>query len=134
MAPAIPDRLGALTLFVDDLPKAKAFYADVLGFEQVWEDANSAVFDLGPTVLNLLSTGAADALVGAAAVGAPGQGVRSQLTVWVEDTDAACDALLRRGVTLLSGPVDRPWGQRTASFADPAGHLWEVAQTLAPGT
>jgi uncharacterized glyoxalase superfamily protein PhnB len=32
---------------------------------------------------------------------------------------------------LLNGPIDRPWGRRTAAFADPAGHLWEVAQELA---
>jgi uncharacterized glyoxalase superfamily protein PhnB len=30
----------------------------------------------------------------------------------------------------VNGPVDRPWGRRTAAFADPAGHAWEVAQLL----
>jgi len=34
------------------------------------------------------------------------------------------------GVTLLNGPVDRPWGRRTAAFADPSGNVWEVAQIL----
>jgi hypothetical protein len=34
------------------------------------------------------------------------------------------------GVVLLNRPVDRPWGMRTASFTDPAGHIWEVAQDL----
>ncbi|MDQ3782600.1 MAG: VOC family protein, partial [Actinomycetota bacterium] len=29
---------------------------------------------------------------------------------------------------LLNGPVDRPWGVRTASFRDPAGHIWEIAR------
>ena len=33
-------------------------------------------------------------------------------------------------VALLNGPVDRPWGLRTACFADPGGHLWELAQEL----
>jgi uncharacterized glyoxalase superfamily protein PhnB len=36
--------------------------------------------------------------------------------------------LVRRGVTLLNGPMDRPWGLRTASFIDPAGVIWEIAQ------
>ena len=58
-------------------------------------------------------------------------GSRFQLTIWVDDVDAACAELADRGVTLLNGPVDREWGVRTASFADPAGHLWEVAQQLA---
>jgi uncharacterized glyoxalase superfamily protein PhnB len=26
--------------------------------------------------------------------------------------------------------MDRAWGQRTASFTDPGGHIWEIAQTL----
>jgi uncharacterized glyoxalase superfamily protein PhnB len=33
-------------------------------------------------------------------------------------------------VVLLNGPVDRPWGVRTASFTDPAGHIWRIAQDL----
>ena len=40
--------------------------------------------------------------------------------------------LASRGVELLNGPIDRAWGMRTASFMDPAGHIWEVAQEL-PG-
>jgi lactoylglutathione lyase len=33
-------------------------------------------------------------------------------------------------VELLNGPLNRPWGVRTASFTDPGGHIWEVAQEL----
>ena len=32
------------------------------------------------------------------------------------------------GNTLINGPIDRPWGIRTACFADPAGHIWEIAK------
>ncbi|MET0609013.1 MAG: VOC family protein, partial [Gaiellaceae bacterium] len=28
------------------------------------------------------------------------------------------------------GPIDRPWGLRTAAFADPDGHVWEVAAKI----
>ena len=35
-----------------------------------------------------------------------------------------------RGVTLISGPTDRPWGMRTITFADPGGYTWEIAQDL----
>ena len=31
--------------------------------------------------------------------------------------------LVSRGVELLNGPMDRPWGIRTASFRDPRAHL-----------
>ena len=48
----------------------------------------------------------------------------------MDDVDAACTELAQSGVTLLNEPADRPWGMRTASFSDPAGHVWEIAQDL----
>jgi lactoylglutathione lyase len=123
-------KLGAITLVVEDLPAARASYADVFGLRLLVEDDVSAAFDFGNTILNLLAAPAATELVAPAAVAAPGQGVRAQLTVWVDDVDAVCGELTARGVTLLNGPMDRPWGQRTAAFADPAGHVWEVAQGI----
>ena len=53
-------------------------------------------------------------------------GVRVQFTIGVEDVDATCRLLEERGVELLNGPMDRPWGVRTATFRDPAGHVWEI--------
>ncbi|WP_373988406.1 VOC family protein [Duganella sp. BuS-21] len=44
--------------------------------------------------------------------------------------DAVCAQRIQRGVTLLQGPLDRPWGMRSANFVDPAGHSWEVAQKI----
>ncbi len=55
---------------------------------------------------------------------------RFQFTIPVDDVDAACAELATRGVGLLNGPMDRPWGIRTASFTDPDGHIWEFAQAL----
>jgi len=43
-------------------------------------------------------------------------------------TVTRCAELAARGVTLLNGPIDRPWGVRTASFQDPGGHIWEIAK------
>lgn len=131
MASVLRD-LGAITLFVEDLPATAAFYRDVFELKRVHEDEDSAVFDLGNTLINLLRSSAADELVAPGAVARSGTGSRFQLTVWVDDADAVCADLRARGVALQNGPVDRPWGQRTACFTDPAGHLWEVAQTLAP--
>ena len=39
-------------------------------------------------------------------------------------------AILPHGASMGSGygPVDRPWGIRTASFRDPGGHIWEIAR------
>jgi catechol 2,3-dioxygenase-like lactoylglutathione lyase family enzyme len=118
----------AITLCVEALTGARDFYGRAFEASPVFEDDNSAVFDLGNTLVNLLDVAEAPELVNPMAVGAPGAGSRFQLTVEVEDVDAAVRGLADRGVALLNGPVDRPWGVRTAAFADPAGHVWEVAQ------
>jgi len=63
-------------------------------------------------------------------VAEPASGSSFQLTIWVDDTDALVSELGSRGVELLNGPIDREWGVRTASFTDPDGHIWEIAQEL----
>jgi catechol 2,3-dioxygenase-like lactoylglutathione lyase family enzyme len=126
-----PGPISAITLFVEDLDAARAFYRDVLGLAVHYEDAESVVFAFGTMLVNLLVTSAAPELIEPATVAAPEGGNRFQLTVDVGDVDAMCERLTARGVVLLNGPIDRPWGVRTAAFRDPAGHIWELAQPTA---
>jgi lactoylglutathione lyase len=82
----------------------------------IYEDENSAVVRFENMIVNLLVRSAAHELI------APG-------AVATQDA-AVCAALATRGVTLLNGPMNREWGMRTACFADPDGHIWEIAQQL----
>lgn len=125
-----PKRIGALTLFVEDLAAAKAFYGEVFGLPVYFEDADSAVFNFGNTLVNLLKATAAGELIEPAAVGSRDAGARFQVTVDVDDVDAVCGELGKRGVALLNGPINRPWGVRTATFIDPGGHVWEIAAPI----
>ena len=122
--------LQAITLFVDDLPRAAEFYRDVFGLGVIHQDDDSTAFGFGNTVINLLRTPAAHELIEPARVAEAASGSRMQLTVEVDDVEATCAALAEHGVPLLNGPMDRPWGIRTAAFADPAGHVWEIAAPL----
>ena len=122
-----PGGIRAITLFVEDLEESKQFYRAVFGLPVVFEDESSAVFRFGDTLINLLSLAAAPELIAPAGVAPREAGSRLQFTLGVEDVDAMCVELVSRGVVLLNGPMDRPWGIRTASFADPAGHIWEIA-------
>lgn len=122
--------LGAVTLFAEDLPRTATFYREVFGLPPVFEDDNSSAFRLGTTVVNVLRVQAAPELVEPTPVAGPDAGSRFQLTVWVDDVDAVLARLEERGAEPLNGPVDRPWGQRTLAVADPAGHVWEFAQSL----
>lgn len=119
--------VGAITLFVEDLDAAKAFYGGALALRKVYEDEASAVFDVANTIVDLLQVGQAPELIDPARVGLPGVGARQVITIDVADVDAVCADLTSRGVQLLNGPMNRPWGPRTASFVDPAGHIWEIA-------
>jgi catechol 2,3-dioxygenase-like lactoylglutathione lyase family enzyme len=123
-----PGRISAITLFAEDLAATKQFYVDVFGLPVHYEDDVSAVFDFGNTLINLLQTTEAPGLIEPAKVADPEAGARAQFTLEVDDVDATCAELAKRGVTLLNGPMDRPWGIRTASFRDPGGHIWEIAK------
>jgi catechol 2,3-dioxygenase-like lactoylglutathione lyase family enzyme len=123
-----PGPISALTIFVEDLPATRQFYLDVFRLPIHFEDPESVVFKLGDTLLNLLRASAAVVLVEPEVVARPDAGVRFQLTLEVDDVDAMCTELRTRGVELLNGPIDRPWGIRTATFRDPAGHVWEIAK------
>lgn len=123
-----PRGIRAITLFVEDMEAAERFYQEVFGLPIVFEDDYSAVFNFGQTLINLLKATAARELIEPAVVARREAGSRLVLTVQVDDVDAMCMELATRGVDLLSGPMDRSWGVRTASFSDPGGHIWEIAQ------
>jgi len=119
-----------ITLFVEDLGQSKSFYQDVFGLPLIYEDENSAVYRFANTGINLLRVPAAQDLIKPAVVASLDVGSRLVFTIAVQDVDAVCAELAGHGVELLNGPVNRPWGVRTASFTDPGGHIWEVAQDL----
>lgn len=123
-----PQGIFAITLFAEDLEQAKAFYQKVFGLPIDYEDPNSAVFRFGDTLVNLLKVTEANELIQPAKVANRESGSRFVFTIHVDDVDAMSAELVGRGAELLNGPMDRPWGIRTASFMDPAGYIWEIAK------
>ena len=123
-----PKAIGAITLFVEELDTTKRFYQTTFEVPVVFEDANSAVFKIGGTLINLLKIECANELVEPARVAQRDAGSRQVFSIEVDDVDAMCARLTARGVRLLNGPMNRPWGIRTASFQDPAGHIWEIGK------
>jgi catechol 2,3-dioxygenase-like lactoylglutathione lyase family enzyme len=130
MVNGLPSEVEVITLFVDDIVSSKAFYAKVFKSETVWEDEVSSVLRFGGLLVNLLDASQAPPLVEPLRVALSSAGARALLTIRVVDVDQVCSALREIGVDLLNGPIDRPWGRRTASFADPSGHVWEIAQLI----
>ena len=125
-----PKPVEAITLFVENLAAGKRFYREVFGLPVVFEDANSAVFKFQNLLINLLKSESAVELIEPAVVAEAKTGSRFQLTIPVDDVDQICARLKSHGIDLVNGPMNRPWGIRTAAFQDPGGHIWEIAEPL----
>ena len=124
------NKIEVITLFVEDLAATRAFYENVFGLEVVYSDEASAVVRLENLMINILNAERAGTLVEPWPVAGREDGARLLPTIAVEDANAVHEELKQHGVTILNGPIDRPWGRRTVAFADPAGNVWEVAQIL----
>jgi catechol 2,3-dioxygenase-like lactoylglutathione lyase family enzyme len=123
-------RIDVVNLFAEDFSGTKSFYKEVLGLPLVFDDETTAVFKLENMMVCLTDVSAVPELISPAKVADPGTGPRCILSMFVDDVDAVCAELAQHGVALLNGPVDRPWGVRTANFTDPAGHVWQIGQDL----
>jgi catechol 2,3-dioxygenase-like lactoylglutathione lyase family enzyme len=122
--------IGAITLFVEDLDRSKAFYRDVFDLPVQFEDDTAAMFRFGEQFVFLTRSSQAHTMIAPAAVGNPGGGPRFVFAIIVDDVDAVSAELDRKGVPRINGPADRPWGMRTLNFRDPDGYVWEIAQEL----
>jgi catechol 2,3-dioxygenase-like lactoylglutathione lyase family enzyme len=122
--------ISAISLFVENLQAAKAFYQTVFGVKVLFEDQNSVAVKFRNVTVNLLRVENARELVEPGIVAERSAGSRFQISIWVDDVDGACARLREHGVALLTGPRNMPWGMRTATFVDPAGHSWEIAQEI----
>ena len=128
-------RISLITLGVDDLPRALAFYRDGLGWQTPgivgteFEHGAVAFFDLeGGLKLALWERDsiAHDSGVPvtprSATEFAFGHNVGSRAAV-----DAAMAQAERAGARIVKRAVETFWGGYAGYFQDPDGHLWEVA-------
>ncbi|MEO5535951.1 MAG: VOC family protein [Pseudolysinimonas sp.] len=119
--------ISAITLFVEDLAVARDWYDRVFSPPEYFGDDVAAAFKVGETIVNLLQVTEAPDLMAPAQVGTATAGVRALMTIDVEDVDTRVAELKDAGIPILNGPMNRPWGIRTASFLDPSGHAWELS-------
>jgi catechol 2,3-dioxygenase-like lactoylglutathione lyase family enzyme len=123
-------KIGAMTLFVPDLDRAREFYQNALGLDA--QDLGDDTVMVPLTNMFVFLRKAAKAQEPLPEIRQEAQNGAGQFAIIVDDVDAVSSELTGRGVKLLSGPEDRAWGMRTITFADPGGHIWEIAQEV-PG-
>jgi len=127
-------RISVITLGVNDLENAVAFYRDglklstegIVGTE--FEHGRAAFFDLQNGVKLALFARRDMAQDARIAPGLPsptevtlGHNVRTR-----DEVDAVMEEARRAGATITKPPRERPWGGYAGYFEDLDGHLWEV--------
>jgi catechol 2,3-dioxygenase-like lactoylglutathione lyase family enzyme len=122
--------LSAVTLLIQDIERSRTFYSDGFGWDVIWQDDVSIGFNTGNCIINLLLESQGTDLIAPAAVGTAQDGQRVMFSIFVENTVAELERLASRGIQPINGPIDRPWGMRTACVVDPDGYVWELAQNI----
>ena len=122
-----PQRVTLITLGVDDLDRARAFYA-ALGWTPAETLEKAAFYQMNGLVLGLFGKadlaadqGRPDATLGTGAI------TLAQNFATVAEVDSAYAAALAAGATPLKAPEKVFWGGYSGYFADPDGHVWELA-------
>lgn len=124
----LPARINLVTLGVADVPAARAFY-ERLGFvPSGFESESVTFFEMNGAVLGLYGR---EPLAEDAGVSADGEGFRSFSLAINLESPAAVDAALAFAQS-CGGSIVQParevfWGGYSGYFADPDGHLWEIA-------
>ena len=99
-----------------DIAAAKRFYQDVLGLD--------LLMDLGW----IATYGSSDEMrvqISFAEQGGSGTPV-PDLSIEVDDVDAALEAMKKAGFAIEYGPADEPWGVRRFYVRDPFGKLVNI--------
>ena len=123
-------RLSLITLGVANLTKARKFYVDGLGWKASAASDDAIVFiQLGGIGLSLFQHDALAEDAGVTPGGASGfRGVTVAQNVPTKgDVDAALKLAAKAGGCVVRAAADTSWGGYAGYFADPDGHLWEVA-------
>jgi uncharacterized protein len=128
-APALTARINIVTLGVADVARARTFYERLGLTASSASTADVAFFDANGVVLAVF--GHADLAKDAHLAADPPQQYRGMSLAWNAAGEADVDAIIAHavsaGASLVKPPQKVFWGGYSGYFADPDGHLWEVA-------
>lgn len=121
-------RISLITLGVSDVQASAAFY-ERLDWKRSSQSQDAVVFfNAGGVVFGLYGR---EALAEDAGIPADGNGFRGVSLAHnlgsPEEVDAALAEASKAGAKIVKPAVKSFWGGYSGYFADPDGHLWEVA-------
>jgi hypothetical protein len=125
----VEQRVSLITLGVSDLARARRFYEEGLGWRRGNKDDSVAFYEIPGGIFALWSRAALAEDAGVKDAGARdfagmalAYNTRSR-----SEVDAVLAEAVRAGARILKPAQDAFWGGYTGYFADPDGHVWEVA-------
>jgi catechol 2,3-dioxygenase-like lactoylglutathione lyase family enzyme len=126
---SMEQRLSLVTLGVADVERSRRFYEDGLGWRRGNRHQEVVFFQLPGMVLALFSrvSLAADAGLPPEAAGGFGGVALAYNARSRDEVDATMAEAETAGARILKPAQDAFWGGYSGYFADPDGHLWEVA-------
>ena len=127
-------RINVVTLGVQSLEKAMAFYRDGMGLAT--KGITGSQFEDGAVVFFHLANGlilalyprtslAKDAGVVSSTPGSVPVSI-GQLVASRQEVDAVMKQAEKAGAKITDGPRKRVWGGYSGYFRDPDGHFWEI--------
>ncbi|USG60167.1 VOC family protein [Sneathiella marina] len=121
-------RISMVSLAVQDLEKSINFYRDGLGLPMIESPPTVAFFDLNGTWLGLCERSALANDATVSPIGSGYSGFNLCHNVMTEgEVDKLMAEALEVGATEVKSPQKAHWGGYHGYFADPDGHLWEIA-------
>lgn len=121
-------RVSVITIGVSDLDAAQRFYAQGLGWNVGSADEQIRFFQLNGLIFALYPR---EALAEDARVTDGSKGFSGITLAYCARSEKEVDQVLARaknaGATILKPAQSVFWGGYSGYFADPDGHLWEVA-------
>jgi hypothetical protein len=122
-------RLSLVTLGTRNLARARAFYLDGLGWRESSAGNEDVTFiQTGSMAIGLFSRASLAHDVGIEDTGSGFAGITLAYNARSrEDVDKVLAEAQAAGGTIVKHAEDVFWGGYSGYFADPEGHLWEVA-------
>lgn len=122
-----PQRVTLITLGVSDLARSKAFYG-AMGWVPTTDEGEVVFYQINGMVLGFFGLGplAKDQGREGATLGTGAMTLAQNFTTEAE-VDAAYALAVKAGATALKVPEKVFWGGYSGYYADPDGHVWEVA-------
>ncbi len=116
-------KIEATAIFVKDIKKSSEFYVKKLRLKKTEEEEDFVNLKIGKNNIALLGPKIVKQLIGKNITNPRHSYL---ITAEVENLNRTYKELKGKGIKFIKKPKLQSWGQYTAYFTDPDGHIWEI--------